>query len=74
MSDLDLIHQLGERLGRPLDVISEDRFKQHNRVYYTQNWTDRISRDAYSLGADGTVSGLFLRPVTSTPWRKYRYP
>jgi hypothetical protein len=29
MSELDLIRQLGDRLGRPLEEISEDRFERH---------------------------------------------
>ncbi|MBE7383927.1 MAG: leucine-rich repeat domain-containing protein [Leptolyngbya sp. SIO1E4] len=65
MSDLDLIRQLGDRLGRPLEEISEDRFTQHGQARYRWGSTNRITRDAYSLAADGTVNGLFLQPVTS---------
>jgi internalin A len=65
MSDLDLIRELGDRLGRPLEEVSEDRFERHIQAKYTKNWGDRINRDAYSLAEDGTVSGLFLEPVTS---------
>ncbi|MBD2462531.1 leucine-rich repeat domain-containing protein [Oscillatoria sp. FACHB-1407] len=78
MSELGLIHELGDRLGRPLEEISEDRFERHNQASYAQNWDDRINqasyaqnwgdrinRVSYSLAEDGTVSGLFLAPVTS---------
>jgi hypothetical protein len=67
MSELDLIRQLGDRLGRSLEEISEDRFERHvqaknARVRASQ---DIIERDAYAVAKDGTVSGLFLAPVTS---------
>ncbi|MEM8643194.1 MAG: COR domain-containing protein [Cyanobacteria bacterium P01_G01_bin.54] len=67
MSDLDLIRQLGDRLGRPLAEISEDRFEQHVQAKYARGRANQgqINRDAYSLAEDGTVSGLFLQPVTS---------
>ncbi|MGR3279039.1 hypothetical protein ACSYAD_28655, partial [Acaryochloris marina NIES-2412] len=67
MSDLDLIRQLGDRLGRPLEAISEERFEQHIQAKYSRNQTDQelIKRDTYSLTIEGAVSGLFLQPVTS---------
>ncbi|MDJ0707757.1 MAG: COR domain-containing protein [Leptolyngbyaceae cyanobacterium MO_188.B28] len=67
MSDLDLIHQLGDRLGRPLEEISEGRFERYVQANYSRDSTnqDRINRDAYSLAENGAVSGLFLQPVTS---------
>jgi hypothetical protein len=73
MSDLDLMHQLGNLLGRPLEQLSEDQFERHAQARATWNWDSQnlikrdayFQRDAYSLGADGTVSGLFLQPVTS---------
>ena len=67
VSDIDLIRQLGNCLGRPLEQISEDRFEQHIQAQYAWDSANqnRITRDAYSLAEDGTVSGLFLQPVTS---------
>jgi internalin A len=67
MSDLDLIYKLGERLGRPLQQLSEAQFERHAQAKATRNWNspNLIKRDAYCLGADGTVSGLFLQPLTS---------
>lgn len=67
MSELDLIRQLGDLLGRPLEEIAEDRFEQHIQAKFTKDWTnpDLIRRDSYSLSQDGIVSGLFLQPVTS---------
>ena len=66
MTDLDLIDQLGGLLGRPLDVLSEERFERHAQAKYARDGgREQITRDAYCLGADGTVSGLFLQPVTS---------
>ena len=67
MSDSDLIRQLGDRLGRPLEHLSEDRFERHVQASYGQDRTgrERINRDSYALGEDGRVSALFLQPVTS---------
>ena len=66
MSDLDLIEQLGELLGRPLEELPEARFERHAQTKHLQDGSqERITRDAYCLGTDGTVSGLFLQPVTS---------
>ena len=66
MADLDLIEQLGKLLGRPLKELSEERFEHHGQAKYKPDADqDRIIRDAYCLGADGTVSGLLLQPVTS---------
>lgn len=67
MSDLDLIDELGELLGRPLEEISEGRFERHAQGKYlldgkTQNL---IARDTYCLAKEGTVSGVFLQPATS---------
>lgn len=36
MSDLDLIRQLGDLLGRPLEEISEDRLKRHGQAKYAR--------------------------------------
>jgi len=63
-----VIHQLGERLGRPLEQFSEDGFERHAQANMMRNWDSHqklIERDSYSLGVDGTISGLFLQPVTS---------
>jgi Leucine-rich repeat (LRR) protein len=64
---LDLIHQLGTILRRPLDQLPEERFQRHahakNDRYGTNQ--DRITHDAYCLADDGTIIGLFLAPVTS---------
>ncbi len=65
MTDLDLIRQLGDLLRRPLIEVSEEQFERHGRSRYTNDSADRINRDAYCLAADGTVSGLLLKPVTS---------
>lgn len=66
MADLDLIRQLGDLLGRPLEEISEERFERHAQAKYARDGAkDRITRDAYCLASNGTVSGLFLQPVTS---------
>ncbi|NEQ49401.1 MAG: leucine-rich repeat domain-containing protein, partial [Leptolyngbya sp. SIO3F4] len=66
MADLDLIEQLGKLLGRPLEEIPEERFERHGQAKYKRDADqDRIIRDAYCLGADGTVSRLLLQPVTS---------
>lgn len=67
MTDLDLIRQLGDRLGRPLEEIPEERFEQHIQAKYSRNQTDQelINKDAYALTKEGAVSGLFLQPVTS---------
>ena len=69
MTDLDLIYQLGNLLGRPLQEISEERFEQYGRSQYKQGRTEEhiscVIRDIYSLAADGTLSGLLLQPITS---------
>jgi internalin A len=67
ISELDLIHELGDRLGRPLEEIAEDRFERHIQANNARGRAsqDLIERDSYSVAKDGTVSGLFLAPVTS---------
>lgn len=65
MSDLDLIKQLGDLLGRPLLEVAEERLERHFRARYGRDRSERIDRDAYSLSENGTVSGLLLLPVTS---------
>ena len=67
MTDLALIRQLGELLSRPIQAVSEEQFKRHEQARYAQGSAaqDRITRDAYCLAEDGTVSGLLLQPVTS---------
>ncbi|MEL6382428.1 MAG: hypothetical protein AAFQ89_08140, partial [Cyanobacteria bacterium J06626_18] len=72
MSDLDLIQQLGDCLGHPLEEIPENLIEQYVQTEYTQNPADwpyanqkSIIRDYYSLSENGMVSGLFLHPVTS---------
>ena len=69
-SEIDLIHQLGDILGRPLDKLSEAHFERHNQAkdqetYLRDNSLDCIKRDAYCLAVEGTVSGLYLHTVTS---------
>ncbi|PZO19892.1 MAG: hypothetical protein DCF25_07770, partial [Leptolyngbya foveolarum] len=68
MTDLDLIRQLGELLRCPLQEVSEEQFKRHEQIAYSAQGNaaqEQITRDAYCLAADGTVSGLLLQPVTS---------
>ncbi|MGF1569869.1 MAG: hypothetical protein ACFCVD_17665 [Nodosilinea sp.] len=67
MSDLDLIRQLADRLGRPLQELSEARFERHAQARAARDWNSQelLKRDAYALVADGSVSGLLLQPVTS---------
>ncbi|MEM9090357.1 MAG: leucine-rich repeat domain-containing protein, partial [Cyanobacteria bacterium P01_F01_bin.53] len=70
-AELDLINQLGALLGRPLEKITEARFEQHGQALSVlgnekqREKQRRIIRDAYSLAKDGSISGLFLQPVTS---------
>ncbi|MEM7772417.1 MAG: leucine-rich repeat domain-containing protein, partial [Cyanobacteria bacterium P01_A01_bin.37] len=80
MFDRDLIQQLGDILGRPLDPLPEDRFERHTQANDAPGGTkqDRVTRDAYALAEDGTVSGLFLAPVTSHilldfPFQEFRH-
>ncbi|MEM9092087.1 MAG: hypothetical protein AAGC93_25550 [Cyanobacteria bacterium P01_F01_bin.53] len=67
MPELDLIDQLGKLLGRSLKEVSEERFNQHSQTKYAwgSDRQSRINMDAYSLAADGTVSGLLIQTVTS---------
>ena len=67
MSELNLIRQLGDRLGRPLEEVSAERFEQHVLAKYVWDGANqaRISRDSYAVADDGTISGLFLETVTS---------
>ena len=63
MSDLDLIRQLGELLRRPLQEVFEEQFKRHGQRADSEQGNAaqaRLTRDAYCLAEDGTVSGLFL--------------
>ncbi|OUC15462.1 MAG: hypothetical protein B0A82_06965, partial [Alkalinema sp. CACIAM 70d] len=80
MSDLDLIRQLGDLLGRPLEEIPEDRFERHIQAKNVRDWAsqDLIKRDSYAVAKDGTVIGLFLAPVTSQrlfdfPFQQFRH-
>ncbi len=75
MPDLDLIRQLGDLLGRPLDEISEAQFERHAEARAAQDWhsPDLIKKDSYALTAEGSVSGLFLRPVTSELLRDFPF-
>jgi len=67
MSDLDLIRQLEDLLGHPLEEIPEAQFEQHNQAAFTRDWDspDWIEKDSYSMTDDGAVSGLLIQPVTS---------
>lgn len=38
MADLDLIRQLEDRLGHPLEEIPEARFEQHNQAIAVGDW------------------------------------
>ena len=80
MTDLDLIRQLGELLRRPLQEVSEEQFQQYEQARYARGSAaqDRITRDAYCLAEDGTISGLLLQPVTSElldnfPFQQLKY-